>query len=336
MGDRLELSATRPVLNDIDDCADDFSHLVSTVLPEVSDFQAAFRYQILSLEFSKLLYGMPTPPAQLGLDYLETYNQLVDEWVSSVPHGTHGILNQTRVSKEKTARMVALDILLSRLIRIYNVPRDKNAQHAGESAMSGRTMNESVVSSQALSTELESSQVATGPKQATRESSSELQTNEAHGDGSSPVASAPNFSTLAMYTTFKEPRPMPRNVANLLCHWQMGSDPSTDAWQRISQLLDDEEVQRTPAPARPRHRVRKKRSQLAPAPDVPSLPPTPVAPVVRTWGSQPDHSGPKLPFPSSQPTVDEMPMTQTERGNFGAREVKKSSKLKKKRRAAGF
>lgn len=333
--DRLELSGSRPVVDDIDDAADEFSRLVSTVLAEVSNSQAECRYQMLPLKFSKLLYGLSTRPVQLGLDYLETYNQLVDEWVSSVPHGIRGIPDQTRVSKEKTARVVALDLLLSRLIRIRNVPSDKQPLDADETGKSDRSMHESVTSSQALPRQLESSQIANRPKMAIVETNSELQTNLEHGEGSSSAASAPRFSNLATYTTFKEPRSMPRNVANLLSHWQTGSDPSTYAWQKTSQMLDNEELQRTPGPATPRHRVRKKRSQLTAVADIASLPSTPVAPMVRTWGSQPDHPVPKLPLASSQPTVDDMPMTQMERGNFGGREVKKSSKLKK-RRAAGF
>lgn len=125
---------------------------------------------------------------------------------------------------------------------------------------------------------------------------------------------------------------MPQNVGNLLSHWQMGVDPATYEWQKTSRLLDDE-GNRTGSRT-PRHRVRKKRSQLTPAPEASSLPPPPVAPMIRSWGSQPDQ--PLMPIPSSQPTPDEVPMTQVERGQFGAREAKKSSKGKKKRRAAGF
>jgi RNA polymerase I-specific transcription initiation factor RRN6 len=70
-------------------------------------------------------------------------------------------------------------------------------------------------------------------------------------------------------------------------------------------------------------------------PEATSQPGTPIAPSIRTWGSQPTDALPAFPLPSSQPTLDE-PMTQIERGLFGAREARKSQKSKKKRRAAGF
>lgn len=316
------------MLDDIDDGADDLSRLVSTVLSQSpSDTQASCRHMILPLQFSNLFHGMPTLPVEASLDFLETYNELVDEWVTSVPHGTRGIPNQTRVLKEKTARAVALDLLLSRLIRVPGASFDKRASQGAGTVDSGRTETERVALSQNTPIQLASSQDTSRPIQATRVRSSEFPAGE---------ASAPTYSKLSTYTTFKEPRQMPRNVANLLSHWQMGTDPSTYVWSKTSQLLEEEEAQRTPGPSTPRHRIPKKRSQLTPAPDASSLPPTPVAPMVRPWGSQPDNPVPKFPLPSSQPTVDEAPMTQIERGQFGAREAKKSSKSKKKRRAAGF
>lgn len=325
---RFELGGRRPVLDDIDDAADDLSRLVSTVLPQnPSEVQPSCRHMILPLQYSKLFHGMPTHSAKKpSLDFLETYNELVDEWVTSVPHGSHGIPNQTRVLKEKIARVVALDLLLSRLIRVSNASIIKSAPQSPTPDDLVRNETERMALSQNTSVEQHSSQGPSQPKQTTRIGSFELPAGE---------ALAPTYSNLSTYTTFKEPRQMPRNVANLLSHWQMGTDPSTYAWSKTSQLLEDEEAQRTPGPSTPRQRVRKKRSQLTPATDVSTLP-TPVAPMVRTWGTQPDNPVPKFPLSSSQPTLDELPMTQIERGQYGARETKKSGKSKKKRRAAGF
>lgn len=315
------------MLDDIDDSADDLSRLVSTISSQrPSSTQASCRHIILPLQFSKLFHGMPT--GESSLDFLETYNALVDEWVTSVPHGTRGIPNQTRVLKEKFVRAVALDLLLSRLIRVSNVSIDKRSSQGAGTVDSGRTETDRMTPSQEDTlVQPASSQKPSQPIQAMGVRRLKSAASE---------TSASTYSNLSTYTTFKEPRQIPRNVANLLSHWQMGTDPSTYVWSKTSQLLEDEEAQRPPGPNTPRHRIRKKRSQLTPAPDASSLPPTPVAPLVRTWGSQPDNPMAKFPLPSSQPTVDEVPMTQIERGQFGAREAKKSSKSKKKRRAAGF
>lgn len=323
---RLEIGRRRPVLDDIDDDADELSRLVSTISSQgPGDTQASSRHMILPSQFSKLFHGMPT--ARLRLDFLETYNVLVDEWVTSVPHGTHGIPNQTRVLKEKTARAVALDLFLSRIIRVSSAFIGNRAPPGPGTVDSGRPETEHEALSQNTPTQPASSQEPGGLIQATQVGSF---------DSAPGASSAPTYSNLSAFTTFKEPRQMPRNVTNLLSHWQMGNDPTTYVWSKTSQLLADEELQRTPGPSAPRHRIRKKRSQLTPRPDASSLPPTPVAPMVRTWGTQPDNPMPKFPLPSSQPTVDEVPMTQMERGQFGAREAKGSSKAKKKRRAAGF
>lgn len=327
---RLELSGNRPELNDIDDAANDLARIVSTVFPESSEAQAQGRYMILPLQFSNLFHGMPTIPSAPKLNFLETYNHLVAEWVTSLPHGAHGIPNQTRVLKEKIIRGIALDILLARLIRISNVSSDDNISRAGESADKDVTEKEHMTTSQGSRPPLSSSQIPHFQRLATAENGSKLPSGERSSDRPREAPTS-TYSGLSAYTTFRELRPTPRNVANLLSHWKMGVDPSTYEWQKTSQLLEN-----TPEPSTPRHRVRKKRSQLTPAPDAASLPPTPVAPMIRTWGSQPDIPAPPMPFPSSQPTVDEVAMTQVERGQFGAREAKKSSKSKKKRRAAGF
>ncbi|KAJ5772824.1 hypothetical protein N7457_007720 [Penicillium paradoxum] len=140
----------------------------------------------------------------------------------------------------------------------------------------------------------------------------------------SKYAAVPVMSGLSAFTTFKAPRPTTRNVANLLSHWSVGSSPQNYTWERI----EDEETRRSTRANTPRNR-RKKLSQARDQ----SLPPTPAVPMVRTWGSQPV-APPRINITSSQPTMDGMSMTQTERGIFGARELKKPKK--KKKRAAGF
>lgn len=310
---RLEISGNRPVLNDIDEGADDLARLVSTVLPESPDTQAPCRYMILPLRFSNLFHGLESISPEPRLDFLETYNHLVDEWVALLPHGEDGIPDATRVLKERSVRGIALELLLARLIRISNVP---STGRLPESTGAHQSQREPVPSSQHSRQRLSSSQMTYSQREGAQDKAKE--------------APARNYIALSTYTVFKEPRPMPRNVGNLLSHWKTGVDPATYEWQKTSRLLDDEGNRtgsRTP------RRVRKKRSQLTPAPEASSLPPTPVAPMIRTW-SQPDQ--PLMPIASSQPTLDEAPMTQVERGQFGTREAKKSSKVKKKRRAAGF
>lgn len=284
---------------------------------------------ILPLQFSNTFLGLEGISPDLRLDFLETYNHLIDEWVTLLPHGEEGIPDSTRVLKERSVRGIALDLLLARLIQISDVPNTARLSREDEPNDAPRTQQGPTLLSQHRSQELSSSQVTSTPKPSAEDKLKE------------PPAT--NYSALSTYTVFKQPRPMPQNVSNLLSHWQLGVDPATYEWKKSSRLLDENKNQA--ARRTPRQRLHKRRSQLMPetatataaAPELEpasSLPPTPVAPMIRAWGSQPDQ--PPMPIQSSQPTLDEEPMTQMERGLFGAREVKKSSKAAKKKRHVGF
>ncbi|KAJ5622823.1 hypothetical protein N7490_011428 [Penicillium lividum] len=306
----LEISRGRPASNDIDQNAYDLQRLLSAALPETPDQQLQHRFMILPLRFSNLFPGMPVASLekQSSLDFLETYDRLVDEWLANLPHD---IPDLTRRMKERIIRGIALDILLARLIRISNEPREAKTPQPDASTMD-----------MPISAELASSQLSSSQTTLFEDRSSQPLPE----DEKAPAA----YTSLSAFTIFKKSRPLPRNVVNMLSHWQVGSDPSTYKWRKVSQG-QEEEV--------PKRRVRKKRSRLSQQPqssqqtstlDTPSLA-TPSAPQIRTWGSQPDN---RFPLLSSQPSISDIPMTQTERGQFGAREVKKS-KIKKKR-TGGF
>lgn len=317
------------MLEDIDDTALHLTRLVSTILPESPDEQAPFRYMILPQNFSHVFPGMPSVPSDepSSLDFLRTYDRLVEEWVTSV---SHEIPRYTCVMKERVVRGIALDLLLSQIVRISNTS-PKDLPQEAETTDGNRTVGDEPMSSQDLYPILPSSQLPSSQMTVTGGSSS-----QGPSSNSSKETLTPAYSGLAAFTTFKAPRPMARNVANLLSHWKPGADPSAYEWQKTTNMLEEEDAWRTGGPSLPR-RSRSRRKSLQPSmSEATSLPGTPIAPSIRTWGSQPVDALPALPLPSSQPTLDELPMTQMERGQFGAREVKKSQKSKKKRRAAGF
>lgn len=290
----LEISGGQLSSSDIDQSANDLEDLTSIVVPGASDSQFSRQFMILPVQLSNLFPDMQVASGQdpYRLDFLETYDRLVHEWLASLPSE---IPNPVRVMKEKSIRSIALDLLLSRIVKIS----DRSTRRE-----------------------------PTGPSRSTQGSSSQ---NDAAEDQNAPRSA---YNTLSTFTTFKEPRAPPRNVARLLSQWQPGVDPTGYNWQKAS-TLEEDNSQREP---RTPKRGRKTRPPQAPPPEAAkaaSLPPTPVAPMIRAWGSQPDHA-PSAFLQSSQPTVDEAPMTQIERGQFGTRDVKKSVKPKKKRRAAGF
>lgn len=316
----------RPVLEDIDDTAYHLTRLVSTIVPETPSEQAPYRYMILPQRFSHVLHGMPPissdEPSQL--DFVRTYDQLVEQWVTSV---SHDIPRFTCVMKERVVRGIALDLLLSSLVRISNAPGSKATLQPVEATDEALPAEEERMSSQNL---IPSSQLPSSQLTATQGNSSQGPSQRSPKDTTNH-----SYSGLSAFTTFKQPRPMARNVANLLSHWKPGADPAAYEWQKTSNMLEEEEARRTGGPSIPRRSRSRRRSQPPTVPEATSMPGTPIAPSIRTWGSQPADALPALPLPSSQPTLEELPMTQMERGVFGAREVK-SQKPKKKRRAAGF
>lgn len=328
---RLELSGGRPVLSDIDQNAHDLARLVTTVLS--SDLESTRQYPFITLpcQFSDQFYGMPvnSSDTQSPLDLWNTYDGMITEWLTSLSHGIH---NSTRRTKEKIIRGIALDLLLARIVQIYHKPTDDGPSSTVESVPAERAAEEPNVPTQGPSLQHSSLQASQGQSSTTRDSDALPRQDEA-SENSRAQASTPVYSTLSAFTTFKKPRPMPRKVTNLLSHWQLGDDPGLYEWQKISQRLEEEESQRTSGPSTPKHRGRRKRSQLSRQPEASStVPPTPVAPAIRTWGSQPDPPS-TFVMPSSQPTLDEGG-TQTERRPFGTGEAKRNKA--KKKRAAGF
>ncbi|KAJ5995830.1 hypothetical protein N7481_002807 [Penicillium waksmanii] len=365
----LELSDGRPLLDDIDQGAEDLAGLVATAL-RFEDTEAQRSFMVLPLHLSKLFHGVLNVPqgARSGLDFLDTYEQLVTDWVTSLPHGINGIPDQTRILKEKMIRQIALDLCLARLIRISNTTDSKAARTvAVESTNQHQPPVNPTKSSSGNAIQLPSSQWQLPSSQilpTQQDSSSQVPPSSAPSAPEEPVHENQNklYSNLAAFTTFREPRRQPRNVAMLLSHWKPGTDPSTYEWNKTSQMLENEESQRMSAPGTPRRsrsqskRSRSRSKSVAPeaststsasasasatatSASATALPPTPVAPMIRARASQPSWTAvtSSLPMASSQPTLDEVPMTQIERGPFGAREgLKKTPKAKKKRRAAGF
>lgn len=372
----LELSDGRPLLDDIDQGAEDLAGLVATAL-RFQDTEAQRSFMVLPLHLSKLFHGVLNVPqgVRSGLDFLDTYKQLVTDWVTSLPHGINGIPDQTRIMKEKMIRQITLDLCLARLIRISNTT-DPKATQAGIGAVESTNQHQppvkptksssgNAISLRSSQWQLPSSQIL--PSQ--QDSSSQIPPSSTPSAPSEPAKETQNklYTNLAAFTTLREPR-QPRNVAMLLSHWKPGTDPSTYEWNKTSQMLENEESQRMSAPGTPRRsRSQSKRSRSRSKSVVPeastsnsasasatnasanasasatALPPTPVAPMIRARASQPSWTEmgtaftSSLPMASSQPTLDEAPMTQIERGRFGAREgLKKTPKAKKKRRAAGF
>ncbi|KAJ5951433.1 uncharacterized protein N7479_009846 [Penicillium vulpinum] len=321
----VELTDKGLLAEDLDERADDVKRLISALVPEHPDPDAHCRYMLLPLPTSNGGYGVPTKlSGEADKDLLNVYDQIVDDWMSTLPRV---IPVQTRLMKEKLIRGVAADLILSRLIKIstsldrviLSTPADPVEERANEDANEKAAAQNKYMQSSyfaLLSSQAPASQSSTGRSQAfgSRRDTTSVQQSKS--------TAFPVLSGLSAFTTFKAPRPIPQKVENLLSHWPIGASPENYVWERI----EDEETRSSKART-PKSR-RKKRSQTRDQ----SLPPTPAIPMVRAWGSQP-LAPPRFNIDSSQ-SMGGLPMTQMERGAFGAREFKKPKK--KKKRQAGF
>ncbi|KAJ5281936.1 hypothetical protein N7478_007308 [Penicillium angulare] len=330
----LEISGGRPACGDMDQTMDDLAHLSSIMSFGNPDTTHGPQFITLHLPSSSTFPQIPVTyqPKEISQEFWDTYGRLMKEWLSRLPHG---IPNHTRLFKERIVRGVALDLVFSRLIQIKNNPKViKPPQTTGTMIPVEGTPG---IVSQDAGQELASSQLPSSQVTVT-DNQDDHNSQDTAGD-----AISSKYPSLSAFTTFKPPfrgtRARSQNVANLLAHWEQGADPSTYDWEMISQAQSDMGKGELNKPRRKSRKKRPQPSQLSQRPQVTprfdgtSLPPTPVAPIPRVWGSQPVQ-----PFlmASSQPTVDGAPMTQTERGQFGTREAIKSNKTKKKRRAGGF
>lgn len=319
----VELSDKRLLAEGLDESADDVKRLISTLLSEQPGSSDQCRYMVLPVQSSNDMYGIPAKlSGEADRDLLYAYDRMVDDWMSTLPWI---IPVPTRLMKEKLIRGVAADLILSRLIKvstaldgiIISEPAYLVDDQINEKAVAqNKYLHSSHFSLSSSQNSASQSSMANSRLFGSRRDSFPVQ--------QSKYAAVPVLSGLSTFTTFKTPRPTPRNVTTLLSHWSVGSNPHSYVWERI----EDEETRRSSRANTPRNR-RKKRSQTRDQ----SLPPTPAVPMVRTWGSQPV-APPRINITSSQPTMDSMPMTQMERGIFGGRELKKPKR--KKKRAAGF
>jgi RNA polymerase I-specific transcription initiation factor RRN6 len=332
----LEYLGSSPVLDDIDQNAQELSEYLSEIMAD-SHLQQFF-VQLPAGSGAAPLIGTSSTT---GVNLIDLYDRLANDWLASLPHDIPG---RTRIMKEKVIRTIAADIVLSQV----TVLRPTTRRLGEPSAKTPETStNESNIDEDDILYGTQDSQLPLPPSTPRHrtdvpKSSATVRNDTGRGDeGLSDMHddAVPLFSSLASFTSFNTDRSLARNVANMLQQWQPGTDPSGYTWQRIGQPseTDDGLVSQ---PTTPKRRLRKKTSQTTNVDS--SAPPlvTSATPVVRDWGSQPDRNErfTSRPPPSSQVFDEDLPMTQVERGTFGGRDAarKNAAKARKKRRAAGF
>jgi RNA polymerase I-specific transcription initiation factor RRN6 len=271
-------------------------------------------------------------------DLLKIYNQLADNWIASLPLKVSA---QARLSKFKIIRQIALELCLSSLAvslrnKATNVAFATSQDADGGLALPEFDKEDGTIRESSPSNF--SSQLASLPE---RELDLNLLTPAqtpslySHATSASDLREDPATSRLRQYAVSINSKP-DFAKPQLLSHWPStpGGDPAQYSWEATKRAEEEDESggeseQRTRKDeARRRRRTEKfLRQETARAAEAISQPI-----VVISSGSQPivAHNG------FSSQTVDDIPMTQPDRGAFGSRSTQKDKKKPKKHRTAGF
>lgn len=263
---------------------------------------------------------------------LQVYEHIGHYWLASLPIK---VSNLSRLAKFRTARRISAELCLASI--------GVSLCHKGSRLTNSNNIEDRQVSLPILSKANASSQVdsqAYGSSYAIPDSSpptpARTPTFASEGSVASTVAAEdPTILRLRQYAvTISEP-PRIKN-SSILSMWPSvpGQNPETYDWKAARHSPGDEERQEEKAHRRKGEEARRRKRtekflnrEPVTRSGVISQPP-PSAP----FGSQPAIA---LHVPSSQ-TINELPMTQPDRGIFGSRSLQTAKKKQTKRRAAGF
>jgi RNA polymerase I-specific transcription initiation factor RRN6 len=256
---------------------------------------------------------------------LRIYDQVCEHWMTSLPLK---VSNLARFSKFKVARRVAVELCLSSIaVSIHKISSAANEipSTGGNLPLCGEAPNDPPFSM--------SPNVAMNPPPGAAFSlptPSRTPSVYSHiSNDTSEVIENASVTRLRQYAVSIKPRSGLRYSA-LLAQWPStpGVDPAQYSWRSMADEIEDEiDSRRRREELRRRRRTerflqggRMKESQSS------------SQPTVMRSGSQPELGQPA----ASSQSVGDVPMTQPDRGVFGARFAMPGQKKKGKRRAAGF
>jgi RNA polymerase I-specific transcription initiation factor RRN6 len=281
----------------------------------------------------------PLDQANNFRDPLLIYDQLIDNWMASLPLD---VAYRARLSKFNIIRQAAVELFLSSFaVSLRNKATDVNLAPIQNDEIDltlpeqdkyyGTTRESSPVSfsSQAISLpgrglDFSLPTPAQTPSLYSRATSA------------SELKEDPAISRLRQYVVFIRSKP-DFGKSLILSQWPStpGSDPSNYSWEARRKAFNEDQGAEESEKRNHKEQARRRRrtemflnrdsAQIAEASSQPMV-------VVIPSGSQPEviHSG------FSSQTVEDIPMTQPDTGAFGSRSIQKSKKKSKKHRTAGF
>jgi RNA polymerase I-specific transcription initiation factor RRN6 len=269
-------------------------------------------------------------------DLLKVYDEVAENWIASLPLRVPGL---TRLAKFKIARKVAVELCLSSIGA--SLRNNSSAIPVTEGDEPLALPDKSAATSRATSPALFSSQI---PQSSQPGSQFCLPTpaqtpslySQSHASASE-YAEDPAILRLRQYVVSIKSKP-DLGTSKILSQWpaEPRVDPATYSWEEIQKKAAAEESGEEDSHKKRREDARRKRKteRFLSRESTAAAETSSSQPVFMPFGgSQPDIAEHAY---SSQTIVDDVPMTQPDRGAFGSRTTQQGKKKLKKKRTAGF
>ena len=335
---RHEISKVSGHSGDIEQATSTLREFLDTLYQtQIPDDSSPFRFVISDLRSCPAIQ-FPLDPISNRPDPKCIYNQLISNWMASLPGNVSGKL---RYQKFNIIRQTAVELFLSSFAvslksKVVDpiIPSTRNAEDdqllPGLETEYGTTRESSPMNF--------ASQVASFPgRQPDLSLPTPAQTPSlySHATSASELKEDPAVSRLRQHAISIKSRP-DSGKSPILSRWPStpGFNPADYQWDAKQKAADEDqsvaerEKQNRKEEARRRKRTERFLNQEGTMAAGSSTQPMVVIPS----GSQPMdvHNG------FSSQTVEDVPMTQPDRGAFGSRVVQKGKKKAKKSRTAGF
>ncbi|KAF7191307.1 hypothetical protein HII31_07330 [Pseudocercospora fuligena] len=189
-----------------------------------------------------------------GRDLQSVYNRLVTQWITPLPEETSGWI---RLAKVSIARSIAAEITLaSRTLRMERDSEKDEIADAPTEQASDNIYSVPIRSQPSSSPWAAKHSVPPTPSPTATPS---VTTASSHYSS----LAAPELYRLSKYTTFSKPSPMvlPRPLAKVLSHWDVGADPNEYDWLSTSKDItrqEEEEGQNAEMTEKERQRARRR------------------------------------------------------------------------------
>ncbi|KAE9375423.1 hypothetical protein N431DRAFT_402951 [Stipitochalara longipes BDJ] len=304
---------------------------------QVPEDSSTFRFVLSDLTASPAIQ-FPLDPTSNHPDPKIIYNQLIDNWMASLPGN---VLGKLRYPKFNIIRQTVVELFLSSFaVSLQNKTVDPNIEPIRNGEDDPFLPEPETEYGTTRENQLANfpSQLAAFPESRpdfSLPTPAQTPSLYSHATSASELKEDPAVSRLRQYAISIKSQPDSGN-SPILSKWPStpGSNPADYSWEAKQKAVDEEqtraerEKQNRKEEARRRRRTERFLNQESTVAAASSTQPMVVIPS----GSQPmfAHNG------LSSQTAEDIPMTQPDRGAFGSRPVQKIKKKLKKTRTAGF